>query len=124
MKSKPLAKEEAEKPVLGEVHEDQEHLGSGGEVLEGDPEEVPERKWILALIAAVVVGAAVAVAAEALLLEEEATVLIAMMAGVEEVVQESIAGQEVLEQEGFASGQVRVAEVVVQRQKQVPPRRG
>lgn len=115
--------------MLGEVHEDQEHLGSGGEVLEGvleeDPEEVPGRKLILALIAAAVVEAAVAVVAEALLLEEEeATVLIATMAGVEGVVQESIAGQEAPEQEGFASGQVRVAEVAVQRQEQVPPRRG
>lgn len=91
--------------MLGEVHEDQEHLDSGGEVLVGvleeDPEEVPERQWTPALIAA-----AVDVAAEALLLEEEeeATVLIATMAGVEGVVQESIAGQEASEQEGFASG--------------------
>lgn len=110
--------------MLGEVHEDQEHLDSGGEVLVGvleeDPEEVPERQWTPALIAA-----AVDVAAEALLLEEEeATVLIATMAGVEGVVQELIAGQEASEQEGFASGQVREAEVAVQHQEQVPPRRG
>lgn len=47
--------------MLEELHEDQEQLGSGGEglegVLEGDPEEALEQKWILALTADVVVAA-------------------------------------------------------------------
>jgi hypothetical protein len=68
---------------------------------------------------------AVAVVAEAWLQEEvEAIVLFATMAGAEGVVQESIAVQEAPEQGRFASGQVRVAEMAVQRQEQVPPRRG